>query len=229
MYEYKIIFGILTVISLIFVILILLKNIFHPTVFFEELKHPVTGSFIPTFSMTIATCSVFIAYFATTIGAILWYTSLIIHAVILLLFIYFRIKQNDYKEIAPSWFIPPVGLLVACINYEGFIDPTIPYYIFFFCLIFYIILAPIIAYNIIFNHHVQHNNMPIFAIMGAPTNLIIACYLTVFPASNEFFLSNLITVGLFSIIIVYISLIRLVQLIIYTCFCFIYISFGSSK
>lgn len=90
-----------------------IRFIFHPDTLTQDLKHPVVGSIVPTFAMAAMVVSKALGNFMPTAGQMLWLGAVIVHLVSLSLFIYHRAKEPKLHHLVPSWFVPPVGIIVA--------------------------------------------------------------------------------------------------------------------
>jgi exfoliative toxin A/B len=199
-----------TVISLFLLIKIVLKNIFHFKHFLEELKNPIIGSFIPTLSMAIMGISSITKNLE--LSKYFWFIGFLLHIIFLISFIYYRVILKDYYKFIPSWFIPPIGLVVSVISGEAFGFSFFTKYILYSAMLLLIIMFPIMIYRIIFLHIMKKNIMPTFAIIGAPINLCLAAYLSIPINHNTLLLDFLSITGLLSTLMVYLSIFHLKKL-----------------
>ena len=199
-------------ISSILVFLIILKNVLHGRVFLSELAHPMLGSFIPTLAMALMVIASVLLPFIPTVAKSIWVCAIIFHCIILVQFVRFRMREFSIQHVIPSWFIPPVGLIVACVTSVGMGFPTVTLTLFYIGIIAYSILLPIMLYRIMFGDRLTEAQIPTFAIMGAPANLCLAGLLTVFPDANPNIVQALAYLGLFTTGLVYIFFIRVFQI-----------------
>ena len=199
-----------TVISLFLLIKIVLKNIFHFKHFLEELKNPIIGSFIPTLSMAIMGISSITKNLE--LSKYFWFIGFLLHIIFLISFIYYRVILKDYYKFIPSWFIPPIGLVVSVISGEAFGFSFFTQYILYSAILLLIIMFPIMIYRIIFLHIMKKNIMPTFSIIGAPINLCLAAYLSIPINHNTLLLDFLSITGLLSTLMVYLSIFHLKKL-----------------
>lgn len=196
-------------IALILVLPIILKNIFHFDVFKEELKHPTLGSFIPTLDMVLMNIAVVLYKVSPMLGKTLWLLCIVMHAVFCISFIYHRFKNWDIEHMVPSWFVPPIGVVVACVTSTLMEMPELSKIIFYIGFIFYVIMLPFMLYRIIFVERIDDARLPTFAIMAAPPNLCLAGYLVAFPNPNSAMVGFLFPLGVFMTCLVYISMFRI--------------------
>ena len=196
----------------ILVFLIVLKNIFHGRVFLSELAHPILGSFIPTLAMALMVISSVLLPFMPMIAKTIWIFAIMFHCVILVQFFRFRIREFSIQHVIPSWFVPPVGVVVACVTSVGMGFPTVTIVLFYIGIVAYSILLPVMLYRIMFGDRLTDPQIPTFAIMGAPANLCLAGLLTVFPEANPHIVQALAYLGLFTTGLVYIFFVRIFQM-----------------
>lgn len=208
--EYNPIFGYSAcAISACLLLLVFIKKIFHPKLLLQELSHPVLGSLIPTFDMSLMVIASNIALFMHRLGLTLWCIAVVIHILFFLSFLYYRLKDFDLNHMLPSWFVPPVGIVVAAVT-GGFIHhPTFIQYIFYYGFSLYIFLLPIMVYRLIFGDKITDSNLPSFAIMAAPASLCLAGYLSAFPSPNTHVIDFLLPLAVIMTCLVYISMFRI--------------------
>lgn len=199
-------------ISGILVLLIIIKNILHGHVFLAELAHPILGSFIPTLAMALMVIASVLRPFIPLIAKTIWILAVIFHCIILVQFIRFRIREFSLQHVIPSWFVPPVGVIVACVTSVGMGFPTVALVLFYIGAIAYAILLPVVLYRIMFGDRLTNAQIPTFAIMGAPANLCLAGLLTVFPDANPYVVQSLAYLGLFTTGLVYIFFVRIFKM-----------------
>ena len=172
-------------ISFFLVAVIFIKDCLHFDQLKNELKHPTLGSFIPTMDMTLMVLAGFIANYYLTLGRVLWLIAIAVHIIFCFIFFYHRVKSFDLDHVIPSWFIPPVGIVVACVSGASMNFPNLTHIIFYIGFILYLIMLPIMMYRIIFIEPIDDGRLPTFAIMAAPPSLCLAGYLTVFSNPSE--------------------------------------------
>lgn len=197
------------VLSAIILLLVLIKKLAHPKLLWNEISHPVLGSFVPAFDMCLMVIADLITNYSLIIGQILWYTAIIFHLFFAISFLYFRIKDFDLNHILPSWFVPPVGIVVACVTGSHMGAPLLVHTIFYIGCILYLGILPVMLYRLIFGDRIQDNQLPAFAIMGAPASLCLAGYLTAFTNPHPQIVGFLLAVSLMMTSLVYISMIRI--------------------
>lgn len=196
-------------IATIILILVLIKKLAHPKLLWNEIAHPVLGSFVPAFDMCLMVLADLIASYSLPVGRALWYAAIIIHIIFAISFLYHRIVDFDLNHILPSWFVPPVGIVVACVTGSKMNAPLITHSIFYVGCALYLAILPIMMYRLIFGDRIQDAQLPAFAIMGAPSSLCLAGYLTAFANPNPQLVGVLLAISLMMTSLVYISMIRI--------------------
>lgn len=199
-------------ISIFLVIIIFVKDCLHFDQLKNELSHPTLGSFIPTMDMTLMVLAGFIVNYYLTLGRVLWLIAIAVHIAFCFIFFYHRAKNFDLNHLIPSWFIPPVGIVVACVSGANMNFPNLNHVIFYIGFILYLIMLPIMMYRIIFIEPIYDERLPTFAIMAAPPSLCLAGYLTVFNNPSEIIIYILLPLAIFMTILVYISFFRILKI-----------------
>lgn len=199
-------------IASILVLMITMKNILHGRVFLSELAHPILGSFIPTLAMALMVIASTLLHFMPVFSKGIWLFAIVFHCIILVQFFRFRIQEFSMQHVIPSWFVPPVGIVVACVTSVGMGFPKITFTLFYIGIVAYGILLPIMLYRIMFGDRLTDAQIPTFAIMGAPANLCLAGLLTIFPEANIHIVQALAYLCLFTTLLVYIFFIRIFQI-----------------
>lgn len=196
-------------ISTLLITPIIVKNFLHFNVLKEELAHPTLGSFIPTLDMVLMNIAVVICKFSPFIGKSLWLFAIGLHAIFCISFMYHRFQNWDIEHMVPSWFVPPIGVVVASVTSTSMGMPQLSQIIFYIGFVFYIIMLPFMLYRVIFVQRIDDGRLPTFAIMAAPPNLCLAGYLVAFQNPNIHMVRLLFPLGLFMTFLVYVSMFRI--------------------
>ncbi|MDX8335993.1 TDT family transporter [Candidatus Cetobacterium colombiensis] len=199
-------------ISLMLLLPIIVKNILHFDVFKEELKHPTLGSFIPTLDMALMNFSVVLYKLSPTLGKGLWLLCIFLHLIFGVSFIYHRFRSWNIEHMVPSWFVPPIGVVVASVNSGVMGMPQLAQAIFYIGFAFYIVMLPMMLYRVIFVDKIDDARLPTFAIMAAPPNLCLAGYLVAFETPNPAMVGFLFPLGIFMTALLYISMVKIIRL-----------------
>ncbi|KFK57804.1 C4-dicarboxylate ABC transporter, partial [Vibrio vulnificus] len=103
-----------------------------------------------------------------------------LHIVFFLCFVYHRAEDFELHHLVPSWFVPPVGLIVAGVSFSGnpVLAPVAPGALGFGMVAFAVVL-PVMICRFMFSHEVPDASKPMLGIMAAPACLSLVGYLTV--------------------------------------------------
>jgi tellurite resistance protein TehA-like permease len=200
-------------ISSFILLAILFKFVKQPKLLIDDLKHPVVGSVVPTFAMCLMVISNAVGKVSLYIGDALWLFSVLIHVLFLITFVYHRAKEFSLHHMVPSWFVPPVGLIVADVAFSGstILEP-IAIITLNFGLLMYAILLPLMIYRILFCHQIPDDAKPTIAILAAPASLSLAGYLTVIENPSPVVIAILMGIALLMTLVIYMSFFHLLRL-----------------
>ncbi len=186
-----------------------LKFIAHPGLLKDDLAHPVVGSVVPTFAM--ATMVVSAAIKGET-GQTLWLFAVALHLMFLVMFIWHRAKDFELHHMVPSWFVPPVGIIVADVTTPGGALLPLSHGLLWFGLSCYAVMLPIMLYRLIFGHEIPDAAKPTIAILAAPASLSLAGYLTVVPNPSLLLVDILLGIAVLMTVVIYLAFFRLLRL-----------------
>ncbi|MEH6452392.1 MAG: TDT family transporter [Psychromonas sp.] len=203
-------------ISTVLLVILVTRFIVHPSSLHQDLKHPVVGSVAPTFSMALMLVSnAIFKYHNEYLGHILWIIAVGIHVIFLLIFIYHRMLKFNWEHMVPSWFVPPVGIIVASVSYQGEMSGilfNIAELCLYFGLVCYAIMLPLMFYRIVFKENIQQGAQPTIAILAAPASLSITGYLSLIEEPSALVILVLFGIAVLMTFIVYVSFARLLFL-----------------
>lgn len=189
------------------------KFIFHSSALRAELAHPVVGSVVPTFAMTAMVVSNSVLEFSQLIGDGIWLLAVILHLGFLCSFIYHRAKAFELSHLVPSWFVPPVGIIVADVAFTG--NPAlrpIADFTLYFGLLAYAVMLPLMVYRLIFSHEIPDAAKPTIAILAAPASLSLAGYLSVSTQPSLLLVSLLFGIAVLMTLVIYFAFFTLLKL-----------------
>lgn len=201
------------IIAAILLCVLTVKFVFHSHLLRQDLAHPVVGSVAPTFAMGTMVVSSSVGHFSPQLGDGLWLVAVAIHIVFLVTFTVHRCKSFEIHHMVPSWFVPPIGIVVADVSFSG--NPTlapIAYATLMFGIASYAIMLPMMIYRFIFCQEVPDASKPTLAIMAAPASLSLAGYLTFTQQPSVLMVMILLPIALLMTALIYISFYKLLQL-----------------
>lgn len=211
-------------ISLLLIIIMLIRYIIHPVDLINDFKSPVSSNFIPTIFMALFVISGFFgAVNCNWIQIVIWLVCVILHLIYIVSFLIYHLVRFKFNNYMASWFIPPIGIVVACVmsnNLGSFLGGDFAAVInliskscWYIGIAFYVIMLPPMMYKYLFTNHLKEKKLQTFGVMAAPPNLLLAGYLTTF--SNQdinnhkyFFVYILCALAILFTLIVYLSLFK---------------------
>ncbi|MCL2840607.1 MAG: TDT family transporter [Defluviitaleaceae bacterium] len=173
------------VLAVIVLLIFALKLIFDWPHAREELKTPVPLSVLPTATMAIMLLATYIRPHVPEVALVVWYTGLVVHVLIMLLFIWRFVIGFKLGTVFPSWFIVAVGIVTASVTAPAMGALHIGQIIFYVGLVLYIITLSLVI--------VRMNKVRVFpeparktvAIFTAPAALLTVGYFSSFISQGQ--------------------------------------------
>ena len=189
------------------------RYVLYPKSLLEELKHPVVGSVIPAFTMALMIMSVTIRQFSWDVGVGLWGLGVLLHLMAVAVFIYNRIKEASLEVMVPSWFVGPVGIIIADLTFPqvAWLHP-LAYVLLVIGMVAYAILLPMMLMRLVFRSTIPRVAQPTLAIMAAPAPMCLAGYLTVVQDVHWLLVAFLFGVSVLMTFFIYLCFFRLLKL-----------------
>lgn len=209
---YRNIFGIL---SAIILILVLIKIVKYPLGVSEALDNPVVASVFPTLSMGIMLLATYIKPFSRSLAFGMWIIGLLLHVFLIINFTQKFVFNFNIKKVFPSWFIVYVGIVVGSVTAPAFEIIKIGQALFWFGLVSYFVLLPFVLKRVFIVKEISEPALPIMAIFAAPVALCLAGYISSFPEKNMFIVWLLVAISQSSLLCVLLYLPRLLKLKFY--------------
>lgn len=184
----------------------------NPRQLMTELAHPVVGSVIPTLAMATMVISASVAKVAPGAAEVLWLAAIAAHGAFLAVFVVHRARDPRLAHMVPSWFVPPIGIVVAVLTvpgpeWRGLAQPLL-----WFGIAAYAAMLPMMLHRLIFCEGIAAPAKPTIAIMAAPPNLCLAGYLSFTPEPNLLTVVVLLGLGILMAAVVYIGFWELLRL-----------------
>lgn len=188
------------------------RFVLHPDTLVQDIRHPVAGSIVPTFAMGVMVVSKALGRFLPGAGEALWLFAVVVHLVSLAFFLYYRAKAWQLHEMVPSWFVPPVGIVVADVTCPGaaWTEPAL--ILLAIGMISYLVMLPVMIYRFLFHREIPDGAKPTIAIMAAPASLSLAGYLTVVKSPSLPICLALLGLALAMTLVTYLAFFRLMRL-----------------
>jgi tellurite resistance protein TehA-like permease len=200
-------------IASILIAILTYKFIFHRNCLRADLAHPVVGGVVPTYAMAIMVISNSIGQFSPMWGDAVWLLAVMLHMLFLVSFIYHRSREFELHHMIPSWFIPPIGIVVADVSYSGNValEPLATGAL-VFGIGMYAVMLPTMIYRLVFAHEIPDAAKPTLAILAAPASLSLAGYLSVSTDPSAVLVALLFGIAVLMTLVIYLSFIKLLQL-----------------
>ncbi|WP_027859833.1 TDT family transporter [Marinobacterium jannaschii] len=191
---------------------VLVKFLLNPVTLWQELAHPVIGSVIPTFAMALMVLSRSVADLSAVAGAQLWMAAVAMHLAFLTLFLIHRLRQFDLQQMLPSWFVPPVGLVVAALTCPNSGLVPVAEALMYFGIFSYFLLLPLMLYRLIFGTAIADGAKPTVAILAAPPSLCLAGYLNLVEQPSLLLVLTLLGIAVVMTLVIYLAFWDLLRL-----------------
>ena len=199
-------------IAAVLLVILTFKFLLHPRLLLQDLAHPVVGSVVPTYAMGTMVVSKALGMIAPQAGEVLWLFAVAVHLLFLATFIWHRAKEFEIHHMVPSWFVPPVGIIVADVAFPGGQFAPLANGLLWFGIICYGLMLPLMLYRLIFSHEVPDAAKPTIAILAAPASLSLAGYLTVSQEPSLLLVAVLLGIAILMTGIIYLAFIKLLRL-----------------
>ncbi|WP_290919780.1 TDT family transporter [Halodesulfovibrio sp.] len=199
-------------IAAVLLIALLARFVFYPKTLLNDLAHPVVGSVAPTFAMATMVISNSVSKFAPLAGEALWLAAVGIHLIFLAFFIFHQLNDFSLQKMVPSWFVPPVGIIVANVSFAGTHFYAFATLLLYFGMVAYAIMLPIMIYRLMFCNEIVDAAKPTIAIMAAPASLSLAGYLSMTNTPSALIVAVLLGIAVLMTFVLYVSFTKLLRL-----------------
>ncbi|OLQ79535.1 C4-dicarboxylate ABC transporter [Photobacterium proteolyticum] len=199
-------------IASVLLLVLIAKFVLHPKLLWQDLTHHVVGSVVPTFAMALMVVSKAVGMYAPYPAQALWLFAVILHLIFLVLFVYHRAVEFRLHHMVPSWFVPPIGIIVADVAFPGGALRPLAEGLLVFGMGVYAVMLPIMVYRLIFSHEIPDAAKPTIAIMAAPASLSLAGYLTVEQNPSPVIIALLAGIAVLMTFVIYVAFFRLLRL-----------------
>lgn len=150
----------------------------------EELKNPMVATVFATFPMASMLLGAFLYSFSKNIGFYFWVFGVALHGLLIIWFTMTVAIKKDIKTVFPTWFIMFVGIVVASVTGKMFGMVVIAQRCFWFGLIAYLILIPIVCYRVFVFKNIPEPALASLVVFTAPGGLLLAGYANAFETKQ---------------------------------------------
>lgn len=200
-------------IGLVMIGFLVLRFTAHHDTLWADLKHPVVGSIVPTFAMCLMVVSKTAGHWMLEAGVVLWCAAVLLHLAALGIFVVNRLQEPRLELMVPSWFVPPIGIVVADVTFPE-VAVLLPFakILFWMGAAAYAVLLPLMIYRLFFLPEVPNGAKPTIAILAAPASLLLAGYLTVEKDPSLLLVALLFGIAILMTVVIYFAFWRLLRL-----------------
>lgn len=203
--------GVMAVLAALPLLLVLLKFASRPRLWWQELADPLIGSVLPTIAMASMVIAKALSAALPVAGEVLWRAALLLHLLTLAGFVLRQLPRFAVARLLPSWFVPPVGLIVAVVSAPPALagQPLLAG-LWQFGVSAYLLLLPLVLCRLALSAPLCRVTRPSLAILAAPASLSLVGYLATHASPDPVVVAVLATLALVMTAVVVVAL--LVQL-----------------
>lgn len=198
-------------IALCCLLLLTASALLAPRRIHQVLMHPVAGGIVPTFCMGWMVVTRALHDAAPALMGLLWSMAVVLHLCALIRFAYCRWQAHCWQHMAPSWFIPPVGIIVAALSCPSASYHTLCLWLLGLGMVNLTILMPLMLYRLLMHPPLDMAAQPTLAILAAPVSLALAGYLTGVAAPSLWLCGLLGSIAVLMTVLVYLLLFALLR------------------
>jgi tellurite resistance protein TehA-like permease len=202
-------------VAAVLLLLMTLRFALHPDTLARDLANPIVGGVVPTYAMGWMIVSISIHQVSDLLGTAVWLVALGLHVVFLITWARHQARSFQLARMVPSWFVPPVGVIVAAVSYRGpdsGLLHGLALVALYFGMISYAVMLPVMFYRFIFSENVPVAAMPTLGILAAPASLSLVGYLTLVQDPEPLPVILLEGIAVLMTTIVYVAFVRLLAL-----------------
>jgi tellurite resistance protein TehA-like permease len=195
--------------------LMTLRFVLHPDTLARDLANPVVGGVAPTYAMGWMLVSISIHQVSDVLGTLVWLAAVAIHVGFLAVWARHQSRSFHLARMVPSWFVPPVGIIVAAVSYRGpdtGVLHGLAVVALYFGMLSYAVMLPLMFYRFIFDENIPVAAMPTLGILAAPASLSLVGYLTLIQTPEPLPVILLEGIAVLMTAIVYVAFVRLLAL-----------------
>lgn len=183
-------------ISGIIFIMLTAKIFMFPNQLKEALNNPAVSGVLATYPMGMMILSTYIKPYLPNIAFGMWIFALLLNASLILYFTSKFIFNFNIKKVFASYFVLYVGIVVGSITAPAYGLSNIGRIIFWYGLIVYLPLIPIVLYRVIKIKGIPEPAEPLNIIFAAPASLLLAGYMSSFEEKSLYMIIFLASLSL---------------------------------
>lgn len=165
-------------------LMVIIKIIALPQSLRTAFDNPVVGSVMAAFPMAWMLLSTYIKPVLPSTAIYIWYIAIGIHISFIIVYTKKYIINFNINKVFPSYFVMYVGIICASVSSKAFQMESLGQYIFWFGLISYLILLPIVIYRVVKIKNIPPPAVPTLVIFAAPASLCLVGYMSTFQVKS---------------------------------------------
>lgn len=174
----------------------------HTETCVNEYSNTVPASLYAGFTMITMILGSYYYDFNATVGKVMWFTGLILHAIHILIFTYRNvIKGVKMDTFVPSWFVTYNGIMVSTVVGGVMNEETICKIVVYYGIGVFTIIIPFMIYRLI-KHPIKDAMFHTQAIVLAPSSLCLVSYFNFIKEPNMIIVSYLYIAVLLALIFI---------------------------
>lgn len=180
----------------IILFLLMLKVIRFPETLSDNFKSPVTAGVMQTIPMTIIILSSYLRPLLPKFSLFMWSVGLILSIALVLFFTIRHVINFSINKVFSTYFVLYVGIVTGSVTAPEFGQLIIGKALFWFGLIVYLPLIPLVLYRVIRIKNIPEPAANTILIFAAPASLLLAGYQSTFSDKSMIMVGFLTTIAL---------------------------------
>ncbi|RAP51355.1 MAG: hypothetical protein BZ133_03330 [Methanosphaera sp. SHI613] len=179
------------IIAILLTALVVLKLIYYPKYFKEDLNNPILASIIATFSMALMLIANYISpYIGLEISYYIWIFAILLHIFFLINYIYKFVLHFKLENYTAGSFVVFAGVQMIAITAPVFNQEYLGSIAFYFSFICVVLVFLVVCYRYL-KIPVAGPVKPIIGVYGAPFSLCAVGYLSSVTPINTLFAASM--------------------------------------
>lgn len=202
-------------IATIILIGLIAKIKLYPSSVGEAFKLPPVASVMVTIPMGIILLASYLSEVLPLIARLLGVVGALLYLVIMIQFTRKHVLPFKLEKVLPSYFVAYIGIVVISVTAKGFGYPVVGQIVFYFGLLAYVILLPIVSFKWIRFPKRAEPIQPLVIIFAAPANLLLVGYLKSMSKPSVIAVAVLLALGIGFTLFAWFQLPKLLKLPFY--------------
>jgi len=188
--------GVFGGIAFLFMIMILLKIILFPQIFWREMRDPVLFSVFGAFTMAMFFISAYLKELIGQSAIILWYFNAFIYVIYIIYFTVKFVLKINIKDVYTGYLIVYVGIIALSNTAQVFHQETLGQLVFWLGVAFLTPNLLLLAYRYVKYPNIKKGLQPLFGVYAAPFALCLVGYMKSFPDKSHTMIMILLALSL---------------------------------